>query len=165
MYSDSGVEFLSVSFLPHMKAKFFLLSMCICACVNTRATFGVGWSWVGEGFLAAPVLADFSFLSLVPLSMTKCPTRPPGTNSCSFCPPPWGIFFLCWISGDGWFITCVPVAKAFALCEWKGRDGVGFCTSCHWGVFTVSSPCLLSQHLVETWTKNSCVRLNSPCLY
>lgn len=118
---DSGIEFLSVSFPASHESQILpSLHVCICACVCATHIPGVGWSWVGEGFLlAAPVLADFSFLSLCDPKHDQVSYPPPGTNSCSFCPPPWGIFSLPGPWGRVVYNLC-PSCLRLLLCVSEG---------------------------------------------
>ena len=118
---DSGIEFLSISFPASHESQILpSLHVCICACVCAVHIPGVGWSWVGEGFLlAAPVLADSSFLSLYDPKHGQVSYPPPGKNSCSFCPPPWGILSL--PGSWGWVVyNFCPSCLRLLLCVSEG---------------------------------------------
>lgn len=144
------MEFLSISFpASHESQTLPSLHVCICACGCAVHVPVVGWSWVGEGFLlAAPMLADFSFISFYDPKHDQVSYPPPGTNSCSLCPPSWGISSL---PGPwGWMVyNLSPSCLRLCFMWGKGLEmGLGFVPLCHWGVSSSLLPACLFH---STW--------------
>ena len=97
--------------LPHMRAKFFLLSTCVFVHVCVPCTYlqldGLGWERVS--LLLPQCQRTSAFYHSMTLSMTKCPTCLLGQRAVlsALCPE---AFRLCRDPGDSWFIVCLPVA-------------------------------------------------------
>lgn len=102
---------ISQRFPAYMKAKFFLLSMCVFVHVCATRIPG-GWMVLGgRGFPSCcPSVSRLQLsLSLCAPKHDQGPTRLLGQIAVLSALRPWGIFSLP-DPGDGWFITCVPVA-------------------------------------------------------
>ena len=162
-------NFLALFSFPLMKAKFFLLSMCVlvcvcvcmCVCGMCLGVDGLGWEFP----FAPPALADFSFLSVQGPRPEQMPRPSSRGKHLFFLLFPTKAFCLGLDPEIGRVHSSSPSSLRLLLCVREGsRAWVGFCTHVSLRSLSQSPPWPSLFH--STWQRllanNSCVSVNLP---